>query len=187
MRLTRYSRLFAAAVLLLVGIGAYVASRGPSSPALDLSQASGTFSFATTSIQRTPPAGYAEYRDTQYGFSLFYPQELSAKKYDGGGGIATFVFQSVQPVEGFQMYVIPYSGTKVTEERFRMDEPSGVRDNPTYGLIDGAPAAAFYSRDAHLGDTYEIWVIHGGYLYEITTLKPLDTWLQGIMQTWRFL
>jgi hypothetical protein len=53
--------------------------------------------------------------------------------------------------------------------------------------VGGATAASFYSTDARLGDTYEVWVLHGGYLYEITTLKSLDTWLNGILATWKFL
>ena len=29
--------------------------------------------------------------------------------------------------------------------------------------------------------------LNGGYLYEVTTYKPLDTWLADIMKTWQFL
>ena len=29
--------------------------------------------------------------------------------------------------------------------------------------------------------------IHGGYLYEVTTYKELDTWLGSIMQAWKFI
>jgi hypothetical protein len=32
----------------------------------------------------------------------------------------------------------------------------------------------------------EIWFIHGGFLYEVTTYKQLDSWLTPIMQTWQF-
>lgn len=135
---------------------------------------------------RTPPAGQLEYHNVQYGFSLFYPQKLSVKRYDDRGA-TTLVFQSVDPPEGFQVFVVPYSGTTVSAQRFAMDEPSGERVNPRYGTIDGANVATFYSTSQTLGDTYEVWFIHGGYLYEVTTLKPLDTWLQSIMQTWQFI
>ena len=37
------------------------------------------------------------------------------------------------------------------------------------------------------GDTREVWFIHGGYLYEVTTYKELDIWLAGIMRTWKFI
>jgi hypothetical protein len=194
----RKKQVVAAAVLAVavVGVAGYfLFARGgaptpqASAPIFDLPTVSGATAPipSTTAAPRAAPAGYVEYRDAQYGFSLFYPQELTVKKYDEGGGASTFVFQSIKPVEGFQMFIVPYSGTQVSAQRFQEDEPSGVREDPTYGLIDGASAASFYSSDATLGDTYEVWFIHNGYLYEVTTLKPLDTWLQGIMQTWEFL
>ena len=54
-------------------------------------------------------------------------------------------------------------------------------------MIDGATAASFYSTDTALGETAEIWFIHGGYLFEVTTLKPLAAWLSEIMSTWQFI
>jgi len=155
-------------------------------PSFDLPAAPQGTSSAPV-VPRTPPAGYKEYRDATYGFSLFYPQEFSVKTYDEGGGAATIDFQNVKKGEGFQILIVPYSGTTVSAQRFKQDEPSGVRNNPTYGLVDGASASSFYSTDASLGDTYEVWFIHGSYLYEVTTLKPLDAWLHNIMQTWLFI
>jgi hypothetical protein len=120
------------------------------------------------------PEGYAPYRSARYGFALGYPEVLSVREYDEGGGA------------GFQIFIVPYAEEQVSEARFLKDEPSGVREQAVFGLIDGATASAFYGRDLRLGDTYEVWFVHGGYLYEVTTLKPLDGWLQGIMQTWTF-
>jgi hypothetical protein len=37
-----------------------------------------------------------------------------------------------------------------------------------------------------MGDTREVWFIKGGFLYEVTTYKQLDTWLAQILQTWQF-
>jgi hypothetical protein len=82
---------------------------------------------------------------------------------------------------------VPYAEPQVSEERFKQDEPSGARTNLNSITVDGATGAAFYSTDVALGETREIWFVHGGYLYEVTTLKPLDTWLARIMQTWKFI
>jgi hypothetical protein len=46
--------------------------------------------------------------------------------------------------------------------------------------------AMFYGNNSIMGDTREIWFIHGGFLYEVTTYKQLDSWLAPIMQTWQF-
>jgi hypothetical protein len=48
------------------------------------------------------------------------------------------------------------------------------------------PATAFYGSNSAMGDTREIWFIRGGFLYEVTTYKELDTWLATIMLTWQF-
>lgn len=136
---------------------------------------------------RQAPAGYKTYTSSLYRFSLFYPQELSLKGYDEGGGAQTIIFQNIKTAHGFQIFITPYSEPQVSTKRFKQDEPSGVRNNLTNITLDGATGAAFYSTNNLLGDTREVWVIHGGYLYEITTLKSLDMWLDTILQTWQFL
>ena len=187
----RYAVIGIVIIISVTVLGGYwfFAHSSPQSAAFDFPSASGAASStsAAAPAPRAPPTGYKEYRDTTYHFSLFYPSELSLKTYDEGGGAATVDFQNVQAGEGFQIFIVPYSGTTVSAQRFKQDEPSGVRNNPTFGLIDGASAASFYSTDPRLGDTYEVWFIHGSYLYEVTTLKPLDAWLQNIMQTWVFI
>jgi hypothetical protein len=44
----------------------------------------------------------------------------------------------------------------------------------------------FFGSNSVMGDTREIWFTHGGFLYEVTTYKELDSWLAPIMQTWQF-
>jgi hypothetical protein len=53
--------------------------------------------------------------------------------------------------------------------------------------MDGARGTMFFSSYPRLNDTREVWFIHGGYLYEVTTFKQLDSWLGQIMQTWKFI
>ncbi|MDB5189260.1 MAG: hypothetical protein JWL82_217 [Parcubacteria group bacterium] len=152
--------------------------------------ASTVSSSSTLPLNETPrivPAGMREYRNSTYRFSLLYPENLAVAVRDEGGGASTITFQNIEKAEGLQIFIVPYSGAQVSPERFRRDEPSGVRTNASNVTIDGVVAAAFTSSNALLGETREIWLIHGGYLYEVTTLKPLDTWLNGIMQTWKFL
>ena len=135
---------------------------------------------------RTPPVGTKEYRSARYHFSLFYPQELTVEEHSEGGGAATITFQNIEKAEGFQLFIVPYSEPQVSAERFKRDIPSGVRNNLTNITVDGATGAAFYSTNTELGDTREVWFVHGGFLYEVTTLKPLDAWLGAIIQTWKF-
>jgi len=153
-----------------------------------------TTSSAVVAIEQTPylaertvPAGMREYRSVQYHFSLFYPQELTVDEHQEDGGAMTITFQNVEKGEGFQIFVMPYSESQVSEERFKQDEPSGVRESLTNITVDGAIGAAFYSTNTALGATREVWFIHDGFLYELTTLKPLDSWLDSIIQSWKFI
>jgi hypothetical protein len=143
-------------------------------------------SISAASSSRNIPAGFKEYQSASYGFSLIYPAELAVSEFNEGQGAATVTFQNPASARGLQIFIVPYAESSISEARFRKDEPSGVRSNLQNITIDGATGASFYSRNAALGDTAEIWLIRGGYLYEITTLKPLAGWLSDIMQTWKF-
>lgn len=136
---------------------------------------------------RPVPYGWQEYRNVAYRFSLLHPQELEVKEYPEGGNALTITFQNAKKQEGFQIFVVPYQESQVSEERFRQDLPSGVRTGVTDVTVGGVTGAAFYSANATLGETLEMWFIHEGFLFEVTTLKPLDIWLTKIMQTLEFI
>jgi hypothetical protein len=143
---------------------------------------------------REVPAGSREYRSEHYRFSLLYPDTLKVIERDEGQGAMTITFENVATLEGFQIFILPYSRAQITEDRFKKDIPSGVRTNVSSIKIDGASGAAFFSKDPNLGETREVWFLfadppHGlsQHLYEVTTVKSLDTWLQDILQTWQFI
>jgi hypothetical protein len=103
--------------------------------------------------------------------------DLAGKK-DCAAGAGTFCASTSSGSQG-----------RLSEARFKLDEhePSGAFDQPTdVMMIDGVHATMFYGSNPIMGDTREVWFIHGGFLYEVTTFKQLDSWLAGIMQTWRF-
>lgn len=169
--------------VIVFGIGTlFLLKDGPLRPNESVTVATGSPSSAAAPISNDMRA----YRNTKYRFSLLYPQDLVVDTREEGGGAATVMFQNPKTGRGFQVFVMPYTEPQVTEERFKKDVPSGVRTSLTNIIIDGAVGAAFYSRHDLLGETREIWLIHKGFLYEITTLKPLDTWLDSIMGTWKF-
>jgi len=155
----------------------FVASTTPEAP-------SGVVTDAAPGI----PAGDKQYENVAYHFSLDFPGDLTWHEYHENGGALTVTFHKEDDSNGgFQIYITPYTDTQVTAARFRLDEPSGVKLSPTAVVIDGTPASMFFSTNAIMGDTREVWFIKNGFLYEVTTYKELDSWLAGIMQTWKFL
>lgn len=127
------------------------------------------------------------YENAAFHFSLAFPNTLAAREYKEENGALSVTFEDASSSQEFQIYVTPYAQEQITPERFKLDEPSGVRDDPTDIMIDGARATMFFSTNPAMGDTREVWFIHGGFLYEVVTEKENDAWLAGIMQTWTFI
>jgi hypothetical protein len=141
------------------------------------------------SIPTTQNAGQGKrlYKNAAFHFSLLYPQELVAKEYIEQGDAISVLFQDPNTGEGFQIYIIPYGGTQIDTERFRLDEPSGVIQEQTEIRVDATRATMFFGKNSIMGDTREVWFIKNGFLYEVATYKELDSWLGKIMQSWKFL
>ena len=127
------------------------------------------------------------YSNRDFHFGLLFPKDLAAKEYKEQGGALTVVFQDPETNAGYQVYVTPYAGKTVDTARFRLDEPSGVMKEPKEVTVGGVRGTMFFGRNPIIGDTREVWFIHGGYLYEVTAYKELDEWLASIMQTWKFI
>ena len=134
-----------------------------------------------------PPTHSVEYRNEKYGFSYYHTSGAKITEYDEGGGAMTIVHENFEKVRGMQIFIVPYNEPLITEERFKMDIPSGVRTNVEDATLDGVRSVTFNSFDNTLGETREIWVIHNGYLFEITTFKGVGNWFTPIIQSWRFL
>ena len=173
------------------GIGAYYIFANPiTSTTATTSGAASSSAYVPPPayVPRTPPAGFDEYHNLTYHLSLFYPNTLTVKEYAQAGTAMTVTFEATDGSnDGFQIFIVPYGESQITPDRLKQDIPSGVIEQQTNIVIDGKPAIMFYSTNATLGDTREVWFINHGFLYEVTTYKQLDTWLASIMQTWQFI
>lgn len=149
----------------------------------ELSESIPVGAVSQTVENRVPPKGMKEYKNDTYSFSLFYPENLEVSERLEGEGAITITFQNISEQKGFQIFIVPYQEDQISEKRFRQDVPSGIRTGLENFTINGATGATFYSENDLLGKTYEVWFINKGYLFEITTLGSLDTWLKELMQT----
>lgn len=146
--------------------------------------------LATTNAERlSPPVvpeGHKEYRSADYHFYVYYPGDIPPQESRDPGFAMTVEFQKEDGDPGFQIYAAPINGTTITEDRFLRDEPSGVRKDTKDVSVDGAAAVAFHGFDPRIGQTYEVWFIKDGLLYEVATYRQLEPWLDQILSTWRF-
>lgn len=147
----------------------------------------GVIFLATIIFYSSPSTREGEYKSQLYNFSLFYPEEMKIKEFNEGAGARTITFEDEETMRGFQIFVVPYAGETISEERFRQDVPSLVRESLTNLKIDKVPGMSFYSQNLSLGETWEVWFIKDGFLYEVTTLRSEQKWLEETMKTWRFI
>lgn len=137
--------------------------------------------------KRFVPNGWQEFRSEFYGFSILYKDELAIKQFEEGGGASTFTFENASSTLGFQLFVVPYGEEKISQERFLKDSPLGVRENQKDFKIDTVIGTSFYGKNETLGDTYEVWFIRNGLLYEASIPRSLEVWFLDIIETWLFL
>ena len=136
---------------------------------------------------REVPPGAHEYTNKSYGFSTLYPDIFSVRTINEGSGAVTIAFENKEKALGLQVFIVPYGEAQVSEERFLKDVPSGIRNDPKDFYIDGVLATGFYSSNAFLGETMEVWFIHKGLLYEVTAHRSMETLLSEILNTWQFI
>lgn len=182
----RRAKFIALGALIVFGAGAlFFFSQSPASVTED---DEGTLTVVTIEPEhRESPPGMHEYRSARYRFSLFYPESMTVTEQDEGTGASTISFEDAQNGTGFQIFVVPFLDEQISEERFRMDIPSGVRRDVQNITVDGATGASFFSESARLGETAEVWFVQDGYLYEVATVQPLASWLSTIMESWEFI
>lgn len=136
--------------------------------------------------------GFAKFTHPDYRFSLEYPEDLILERFKEGEGAETIVFQGAKAREGeklgFQIFISPYGEDEVlTKERILEDVPGAVIDDAIEVILgDGTQALLFWSESSEVGRTREVWFVHSGQLYEITTYADLDEWLANILSTWSF-
>ncbi len=167
------------AVIVLSANGGSLAAIDDASTTVPLSE--------STPVTTESTAGMRLYQNAAFHFGLLFPDNLVATEYKEQGGALTVSFQDSSTSEGFEVFVTPYDKTQIDQARFTLDEPSGTFLQPQNVVVGGTPATMFYGRNGIMGDTREVWFIRGGYLYEVATYKALDTWLGGIIQTWKFI
>ena len=187
MRLTALASL--GVVVLTVGGFFYVRALGENGTvAQNASSTPGTELAVSTIQTRDTPAGQKEYANTANGFSLFYPTELAIREYSEAAAGHTISFESENGSKAFQIYIAPYTDSQITLARIKADTRNTASGDPQEIVLqNGTHALIFWSYGGPLGTMRELWFMHGGNLYEVTTYQELDTWLADIMRSWTFL
>lgn len=124
-----------------------------------------------------------------FGFSFNKPEGFIITSTAVWGDSEVLVVESAnadKKERGFQIFITPHDEPAISEERVRIDLPDIVIKNIQQATLDGADALVFTSVDSSLGDTYEVWFVHGGRLYQIMTYADNGAALNALLDTWKF-
>ena len=134
----------------------------------------GAAAYAAQASAEPGATEYAEYRNSQFGFSLLVPDDMHASESDADGG-QEITFTDPTSEKQFIVTATPYSQLDVTLGR--EGDPSGTADQPDHLEIVNI------RRD----DLFRVWFTKDDVLYTIVTMPNLETWLtRNILPTWQF-
>ena len=184
-------------ILAVLGVGAYYYNSRLGS--LDDSTAQNQ---APTTDSNSPTGGaspqavaaiskyqYTEaYSSDKYGFSFKYPVKFSVNPMSASGSDA-FLVQDIPDKIGVQIVITPQTGNISLSESFlRANLPNlKIGDSKEVKLADGSTAISFSSDNpAFPGGSREIWFMHGGYLYQLSTYATQGDFLDGLFATLSF-
>ena len=125
----------------------------------------------------------SNYTNAKYGFSLELPEGTKTSEFQEGEYGDMLLFGD------FQIFVSEFDEPGiVTPERIKQDLPAIYIDQPQQVIIgkDRLNALIFFSEEESLGRTREVWFVHNGYLYQISTLEENDAFIGGILETLEF-
>ena len=125
----------------------------------------------------------SRYHSLEHNFLLDVPKGFHFTEMSDNGAVILFEGSAG---ESFQIFIIPFDELgPLTPERIKRDLPQKGIQNPRAGTLDGVKALAFSSREG-MEEVFEIWFVHAGNLFQITTKADFADTLQKILQTWKF-
>lgn len=120
-------------------------------------------------------------------FSFKYPAQFEVEIIPDGEKSKAVLFVNPRTGDAFQIYLTPFKDQIVlTPEKIRQDIPDIVLDHFQEIRVSGVLTLFFASQDEVFGDTYEVWFVHHGTLFQITSPAQNVDILKKILVTFRF-
>ncbi len=130
--------------------------------------------------------GQKTYKNIKYGFSFGYPKEFTISEFTESN--ADVVLISDAKASGiFQISVSPWDEPgPITKERILKDIPGMAIADDKIISVGGISALSFRNKDKSGSETFEVWFVRGGNLYQISALSSFEGELLKILETWKF-
>jgi len=122
-------------------------------------------------------------------FSFQKPKGFTIGEVDEGEGSRSIIVQNTDTGLGFQIFVSSFDEniSVLTESRIRQDLPALIIDKPQKIQVSGSEGLAFVSQNQSFGKSREVWFVHKGFLYQISTYIESEALLQKVLETFEIL
>ena len=181
MKNSRIKIFIAIATLVLASGVAYYFTKNRPAPLTGSGQAS-----SPQEVQnQAPPEGQKIYENGKYGFSFSHQKEFSVSEFTEGGADVVLVRNGA--ANGvFKVSVSPFDEPgPITKKRILQDIPKMLISDDKEISVGGKKALSFTNKDT-AGETFEIWFVYNGNLYQISAFPKFGKELDKILTTWKF-
>lgn len=137
-----------------------------------------------------PTGGITIFQHPRLGFTLELPEVFSAgifEEEESGAAGETTLIRGPDAAE-LQIYATAFDEEgPLTPERIHKDLPTISVVAPQQVVLHGGMTAlAFLGENEALGKTQEVWFVHDGFLYQLTTTAPMGEEIAKIIGSMRF-
>lgn len=119
-------------------------------------------------------------------FTFVVPEGHNVGTFEEGGG-QSVVVQNTATGLGFQIFVSAFDEDiqTLTPERIKQDVPNIIMERPQQVSVQGNTGLAFVSQNPAFGKSREVWFVHSGYLYQMSTYVENEALLLKVLGTFR--
>ena len=183
-------RRFLVAIIIIAGIGIVLyfslSGRNKSGQVIESSPSPSVAPSSEPDVF-TQPVSFGQLGETYtlpHNFSFRYPAEFKVSSNSTSGSNEVITVEN-KAGSGFQIFTMPFNEPgPITPDRIRKDLPDAVINDPKNANLDGIKALVYYGYDDALGDTFEVWAVHKGALYQIMGPKTAEGLITKTLETW---
>ena len=140
-----------------------------------------------TSESQKNPGSNSSYTHPLFGFTFSLPEKFSTGTFPEGEGEMLMVKLTGEQNRQTQIYVTDFSEQgPITAQRISKDLPDMAVEQPVDILVNGERAVAFVSTSGAGEKTREVWLVHAGHLYQISSTLQNEKMVSDMLSSWKW-
>ena len=201
-------------ILVLISLSACERNLSQNNPTSASQTPAGQIAEKSDTGATTENSGFKTFTHPGYGFSFDYPDSWNASSFSEGDGETVLIQKSQIPnppeaeqarngasksqtnpnsqnsndQNGLQIYISEFDEpeTGLTRERILQDIPDLKIANEQAVKLSGLDGLRFDSVNQSGQATKEIWLVHNGFLYQISAVVGSEEVLNKMIESWKF-